>query len=282
MPRPLRLACAVSSALVVSACHDSTTNPEDTLRDLARARARWEARGPDSYAVTQSRVCFCPSPFQWTVVVVGGEPSFVTSVIDVGSSEDPRAMDAQALESSLSVEQAFDWIEDRVRTADRLDVSFDEQLGFPTHIYYDGSLQAADDEIERTFADIVETGACTQIGCFDGFALTMRPSGSWFPDGNYFVRVTPLGYAQQTCCFSVRGGTVSGCKSPCALPVVSFDPPAVTLHFLVEDVMLDVVIERAGSVIAGEQVDPALERVQPNGPLCAPVCYQARHEMVIP
>jgi hypothetical protein len=36
------------------------------------------------------------------------------------------------------------------------------------------------------------------------------------------------------------------------------------------------------SVIAGEQVDPALERVQPNGPLCPPVCYQARHEMVIP
>ncbi|MGQ0723001.1 MAG: DUF6174 domain-containing protein [Candidatus Eiseniibacteriota bacterium] len=67
MPRPLRLACAVSAALVVSACDDMTTNPDDVLKELAAARARWDARGPQHYAVTQARVCFCPSPSEWTV-----------------------------------------------------------------------------------------------------------------------------------------------------------------------------------------------------------------------
>jgi hypothetical protein len=281
MDRPLRLACAVSAALVVSACDEIATNPDDVLQELAAARARWDARGPQRYAVTQSRVCFCSSPFEWTVVVQGEEPSFVASVTDDGTWGDARAVDEQA----LAAEQAFDWIESVARTADRLDVAYDEQLGFPTRIVYDGSRQAADDEIERTFSEIVEIGACTLIGCIEElFILTLQPAGAVLPEGTYSVRVTASGAHEQLCCFVVEGGEAELCSAtPYCHPPQFLDPPSLSVFLALPAGPFDLTVEREGSVVAAAaDLEPAVARFRPNGPLCPPVCYQARHEMVIP
>jgi hypothetical protein len=143
----------------------------------------------------------------------------------------------------------------------------------------------ADDEIERTFSDIVEVGVCTEIGCAADSLLTinLRPSSPAFPNGEYLVRLTASGVAEQSCCFVVLGASTSPCATgpACDPPLLPLQPPQISVFFALPAGTLNVSVLRDNAVVAGAAFDPVVERFQPNGPLCPPVCYQAVHEMVI-
>ena len=115
--------------------------------ELDAARERWQAAGLDDYQMTLRRVCFCPAPDYtgpFGVTVRDGELAAVTLGGD-------RVDD----ERGETVDGLFDLIEDAyLRRAETVAVEFDPELGYPTNLSIDYSLQMVDEEIGYLVSDL--------------------------------------------------------------------------------------------------------------------------------
>jgi hypothetical protein len=132
----------VIALLVVAGCGDGS--PVGTRFDptLLWARARWESRGVDTYAMTVTPLCFCGFVEPVRVTVRDG---VVVSRIVVSTGD---ALPAQHASSYPDVPGLFGIIERaREQRADHVDADFDESYGFPTGIWIDWKESWADDEI---------------------------------------------------------------------------------------------------------------------------------------
>lgn len=109
---------------------------------LADARARWEARGPADYAMTQSRNCFCPPDVRGPFEVTVRDGAVATVRLDGAPVPSERA---------LSIDALFDLIADAYAgEAAEVRVSYDPALGYPTEIWIDYERQLADEETGYT------------------------------------------------------------------------------------------------------------------------------------
>jgi hypothetical protein len=273
---------------LLPACHDSKSSRTRQLVELAQARARWADGGLTSYAVTQRRICFCPPPFEWTVVVENGQPSFVSAVLD--PSVPDRTGELLALGLSMSVEDLFDWIESQIRGGGEIDVTYDADLGYPVHVAADPVPGAVDDEISWELKDVTPTGACTEIGCADAFLLGVRAPGGGFPAGDWTVTVSNWDDMEQ-CSFTLAPGSCgSGLCVENAGCGVFFDAPDVLVATLPPvfgadpggQVPVGVTVEIDGATVFSGPALPTETRSQPNGPLCPPVCWTTTTEIILP
>lgn len=278
------LCCALA---LLPACRESTSSRSRMFAELDAARDRWEDAGLTSYAVTQRRICFCPPPHAWTVVVTGSGPQFVDSVDDPGGSDlTGRALEQIALDQAVSVEGLFDWIEDQLGGAGTIDVTYDPDLGYPATISADPIPGAADDEISWELSEVTATGACTEIGCHDELRASLRAPAGGFVAGDYDVTVTPSPGPPATCSFTLTLGgpcPYSICLqggASCGAVVVAADEILVPLPYAEGTVQVTVEID--GKDAGGGMLEPSLTRSQPNGPLCPPVCWTAAVEVALP
>lgn len=103
----------------------STTTPQG---GLAAARARWAARGPDSYAVTVTRSCEClpdaSGPVRVTVRSKAVESRVYTS--------SGAAVSTQYAPVFPSVEELFVMIDAAIRRGASVQVKYEPTLGYPT------------------------------------------------------------------------------------------------------------------------------------------------------
>jgi hypothetical protein len=281
-------AAALAGALLTAAC-DGSGSPRSRLRaDLDAARDRWEAAGLSAgYAVTQSRICFCPPPREWTVVFAGGQKAFIDSVPDPGSSgATARELEQLAFDQAMGVEELFDWIDDQLDGAGTIDVTFDPDLGFPATIDADPLPGAVDDEISWRLRDVTATGACTLIGCLDEGRASLRAPGGGFVAGDYDVTFAPSAGTPATCSFSLTLGgpcPYSVCLqggATCAAVAVASDE--ILIPFPFAEGAVQVTVEIDGKLVTVETQEPELIRSQPNGALCSPVCWTADMDVVLP
>ena len=139
--RHLLLVSALAST-VVSGCGILDPNRE-IENELDDNYARWIERGPASYEYRLTQLCFCPPEHTRTYLV--------------------RVMSGRVLESrdaqtgapppvgyqSRTVPDLFAVLHDALsRDADKIDVVYDPQLGYPTRMTIDYEEQAADEEAE--------------------------------------------------------------------------------------------------------------------------------------
>ena len=111
-------------ALGLVACK-STTTPQG---GLATARARWAARGPDSYAVTVTRSCECLPEASGSVRVTVHSKSVASRVYTSSGA----AVSAQYAPVFPSVEELFVMIDEAIRRGSNVQVKYDPTLGYPT------------------------------------------------------------------------------------------------------------------------------------------------------
>jgi hypothetical protein len=112
---------------------------DEAPRELALARERWEAAGPAAYEMTLRRSCFCPpdwrGPFRVTV-----RDGAVASVTYEGAPVDA--------ERAVTVDALFDLVADAAaRRAERLDVVYDPDWGYPARLFIDYDARIADEEV---------------------------------------------------------------------------------------------------------------------------------------
>jgi hypothetical protein len=142
--KPRRL---VGLALLVLAmsCSDAV-GPGGEIKDFVQARQRWQAQNLHTYAFTFQRTCFCANVHPLFVVVLSDT---VAGVFDLSTGS---YVDAQFGET---VDDLFFFVQDAINHHARLiRVEYDAAKGFPAEIDYDGSAQAADDEISFRISDV--------------------------------------------------------------------------------------------------------------------------------
>lgn len=111
-------------------------------------RARWAARGFESYDLTVQRLCFCGSVEPVRVEVRNGQP---VSVVVAGTGE-PVLMPA----SFPTVPGLFDIVEDAIeRDAHELHVEYDPDRGVPVRIEIDYNENTVDEEVTWVVISLV-------------------------------------------------------------------------------------------------------------------------------
>jgi len=112
--------------VVVAAACQSATKPET---GLASARARWAARGPDSYAVTVTHLCECLPEVSGPVRVTVRNKTVESRVYTSSGT----AVAAQYASAFPSVEELFALIDGALRRGDsNVEAQYHPTLGYPT------------------------------------------------------------------------------------------------------------------------------------------------------
>jgi hypothetical protein len=134
--------------LLLTAC-EAPTAPNDR-EDLARARARWQALGSESYSFDLDRGCFCVlAGRRITITVQNG------AVLAAEYQDSKDAVESVLLTYLPTVPDLFDLIQDAFdRNAASLVVSYDPSYSYPTRIEIDYSATTADDQISLTISDL--------------------------------------------------------------------------------------------------------------------------------
>jgi hypothetical protein len=115
---------------------------DDELRDLVRARARWNVQGVTDYDVVARALCFCGLGGTDVRVVVRNRQVISATVVATG-----EVLTGSFATHYRPVEQLFDVIEDAAdRDAHRIDATYDQVYGYPTHFFIDYSVNAEDEE----------------------------------------------------------------------------------------------------------------------------------------
>ena len=125
MRRSFRFSLALFAILGLVVACKSTTTPQG---GLAAARARWAARGPDSYAVTVTRSCECLPEASGSVRVTVRSKSVESRVYTSSGA----AVGAQYAPVFPSVEELFVMIDAAIRRGANVQVKYDPTLGYPT------------------------------------------------------------------------------------------------------------------------------------------------------
>ena len=127
-------------------------NQEALRREIQAQRAKWFQSGVGlDYRYQLQRSCFCApaSRLEAVITVQGGELSAMTYVAD------GTAVPLGETRHFYTVDELFDLAEAALdEGASRVQMSFDETLGYPTSLFIDQDLCTADEEINYVASDL--------------------------------------------------------------------------------------------------------------------------------
>ncbi len=125
------------------------------------------------------------------------------------------------------------------------------------------------------------TGACTEIGCVDGFVISLV-SSTW-NEGSYEFQIQ-VDDALTTCNYTIPLGTSDqgGCDADDVLmglggddSFYEIDVTSTTASSVTVTIMLD------GAQLDQETFTPDYQQLQPNGEGCPPVCTYDGESMIV-
>jgi Family of unknown function (DUF6174) len=124
------------------------TGPSAAIDRLNEARRQWLDQNISNYEVTVQRQCFCG---EIRPVRISVRQSVAVSRSYVGGAGEP-VPDALT-DKYPSISGLFDFLEETYRTADQINVTFDQTRGFPTQAVIDYVKSALDDELTVQVSD---------------------------------------------------------------------------------------------------------------------------------
>jgi hypothetical protein len=119
----------------------------DPIGEIEIAKKTWEAAGIKYYRADIERICFCPPPARYTMVV---EDGVITRIIDSETGEETEQRNGYT-----TVDELFDWLlQVAPQNPEKLDLEFHPELGYPTLIDYNQSDMIADEELFIRITDL--------------------------------------------------------------------------------------------------------------------------------
>ncbi len=131
--------------LIASACNDP--NLVSKIADIQAAQEQWNGANIQDYQAKVERICFCPAPFRYTMVVEDGK------IVQIRDSETGVAL--EHIEGYSTVDELFEWLlQAASRDPEKLDLEFHRNLGYPTLVDYNQSNSIADEELFIQILDL--------------------------------------------------------------------------------------------------------------------------------
>lgn len=122
------------------------------LREFQSAREKWDALEDDDYSYVLDIGCFCPqASFTPARVVVQNDSVVAIQNISTGfdlidESDSSLVFDKYGAYFP-TIDGLFDVLEDALPNADKVEVQYNEQFGYPREISIDWIKEALDDEL---------------------------------------------------------------------------------------------------------------------------------------
>lgn len=131
----------------------------DLLARVAAAEALWESAAPHAYTMVVQRGCFCGfetvGPVRLQVVRDEGPVLWERLTAQPVYAADGRTVPSEYLDFFPSVARLFQLLRVMaVSDLQRIEVDFDETLGYPRRLFIDRSAAVADDEVEYTVVSL--------------------------------------------------------------------------------------------------------------------------------
>lgn len=124
--------------LMLAGCGGTTLGPEHY-----QAKSRWSELGYSDYAYNFQRACECEpdSTREVRIAVQDGQ------IIDINYTDDSTPVPADQWSWYPTVDELFKTIEEAAdENAAQIDVEYDPDAGYPTHIFIDYDVRIADEE----------------------------------------------------------------------------------------------------------------------------------------
>lgn len=148
----LRFIITVIIFFVLTSCAATQSNITNTTAELETHRKIWQAQNISDYEYTFNKMCFCPPPANVPVKVLVKN----NSVNRIFNLETNQPIDNPDLTFYQSIDRLFEFIEEAIQKgADKIDVNYDKNLGYPISISIDYLEMAADDEVSFSATDLV-------------------------------------------------------------------------------------------------------------------------------
>ena len=121
----------------------------DDRATLRSNREMWRSRGTEEYTLIYQINCFCTPESRGPFEVLVKDGSIVSVKYD-GEVVDPEGRNFYTIDGLFGLlDEAID------RPADKIDVTYDKRLGYPTEFYIDYSFGMADEEMGATVLDVI-------------------------------------------------------------------------------------------------------------------------------
>ncbi|MBN2074020.1 MAG: hypothetical protein JW762_00580 [Dehalococcoidales bacterium] len=134
----------------------SCTSP--VPRELTDNENLWKDQELENYDFTLERHCFCPEDWRGPVniKVRNGTSVSVTYLSDGSTVTEGKFENVDTIDKLFTLlNNAFAGQGDFDQKADSVDVTYDEQMGYPVTLYIDVSQQMADEEQGYTVTNLV-------------------------------------------------------------------------------------------------------------------------------
>lgn len=135
--------------LFLSSCDSITDGRKGD--DFRANKDLWQKQNVENYSFEFSKLCYCGGLFNPATVVVKADT--IHSVLDPQTGEPLRDPQTNELvlqkypKSFQTIDELFEVIENARENADKLNVEYDEKLGYPVLIEIDYIKEAIDDEV---------------------------------------------------------------------------------------------------------------------------------------
>lgn len=126
---------------------DDRTNTEKLYRENL---AKWQSHNLESYKISFQRSCFCPQEYLQPMTIEVKD-ALVTSAM----TKDNRKVKNEVMESVNSVSQVFAQIEKALSKSELIEVTYDQQYGYPSQVFIDHSKRMADEEVRISFKELI-------------------------------------------------------------------------------------------------------------------------------
>lgn len=139
----------LSTLSLLSACNSIVDGRKGD--DFRANQNLWKEQGIENYTFEFTKLCYCGGLYNPSTIVVKADT--IHSVLDPETGEPLRDPQTDELvfpnfsESFLSIDELFDVIENAQEKADKLNVEYNQQLGYPEYIEIDYIKEAIDDEV---------------------------------------------------------------------------------------------------------------------------------------
>lgn len=142
----LKTLLPIPIALALTACQTDDSGPPP--EEWSQAKALWESSGIVSYQFTLTRDCYCVIYGDVVISVAAGE---ITTAYHQETETD---LNEEQIASLYTLDGLFDLLERAYEDgADKVDVEYDETLGYPITLYIDWDKAAADEESRYSVGD---------------------------------------------------------------------------------------------------------------------------------
>ena len=141
----------VPTVVALASCGRGPDGFDVLQQELDLHRSQWQEAGIDGYGMRESLSCLCVLPLQGEVDLQVRD-GVVVSATYVESGE---AVDSQYVESFLTVEEIFDYIQESILHRPAfMRAEYDPDLGYPVDVYVDSLASVGDDEFGIRVLDL--------------------------------------------------------------------------------------------------------------------------------